>query len=328
MTSPVGHVSRCSTPAGATGLAGPRRTSLGDDGRVFRHSVGRPLSGEPHLAAMTLFGYLIWACYGMFAMISIGATALTARFVWRAIGRWQTVSPVRPCWWASPSRCRPPPSPTHWASDSCGPSTSKARRPIWRSRFSVAAASDHPRDHGRGGPHRLPPRRGRYRHRPGGDGPGERHEHRASVGVLAWPGAPAPSRLGRFSHRHFGRLRPGRPCSAGSPTRRSPRTEARAAMARARPSAGSAAGPRRPSRRHRYDVGHRMPTRLSVVGQPIRNARGRRAWRGHPARIARLFAGQRLRSGRRHSGRSVFSAPAIVGGQSTASSPRRPAAAA
>ncbi|HTU25927.1 MAG TPA: MATE family efflux transporter [Pirellulales bacterium] len=37
--------------------------------------------GESHLAAMTLLNYMIWACYGLFAMISIGATALVARFV-------------------------------------------------------------------------------------------------------------------------------------------------------------------------------------------------------------------------------------------------------
>jgi putative MATE family efflux protein len=37
--------------------------------------------GESHLAAMTLIGYLIWALYGLFAMISIGAMAMTARFV-------------------------------------------------------------------------------------------------------------------------------------------------------------------------------------------------------------------------------------------------------
>jgi putative MATE family efflux protein len=48
--------------------------------------------GEPHLAAMTLIGYLIWACYGMFAMISIGATALTARFV--GAGDWPMANRV------------------------------------------------------------------------------------------------------------------------------------------------------------------------------------------------------------------------------------------
>ncbi len=37
--------------------------------------------GESHLAAMTLIGYLMWTCYGLFAMISIGAMAMIARFV-------------------------------------------------------------------------------------------------------------------------------------------------------------------------------------------------------------------------------------------------------
>ena len=48
--------------------------------------------GEPHLAAMTLVGYLIWACYGMFSMISIGAMAMTARFV--GAGDWPMANRV------------------------------------------------------------------------------------------------------------------------------------------------------------------------------------------------------------------------------------------
>src|SRR5277367_6786939 len=48
--------------------------------------------GEPHLAAMTLIGYLIWACYGLFAMISIGALAMIARFV--GAGDWSMANRI------------------------------------------------------------------------------------------------------------------------------------------------------------------------------------------------------------------------------------------
>ena len=37
--------------------------------------------GTPHLAAITLMAYVLWALWGMFSLVGIGATALVARFV-------------------------------------------------------------------------------------------------------------------------------------------------------------------------------------------------------------------------------------------------------